>query len=67
MELFREFDRESSLGLTNLQRDEMTKHEEVLEASRECPHDCCVEAVDDEGNLIEPPYDVCVNCGTEFH
>lgn len=44
--------------------------EEVANASRqptmedECDHEW-VEGVDDDGHLIEPAFDVCINCGAE--
>jgi hypothetical protein len=35
---------------------------EVCSPSNFCAHDWN-EAVDADGNLIEPAYDICVNCG----
>jgi hypothetical protein len=32
-----------------------------------CAHHNTVEGVDDDGNLVEPPYDQCVDCGATFH
>jgi len=37
-----------------------------VDSDNDCDHDW-VEGVDDDGNLVEPPYDVCVNCGAERH
>jgi hypothetical protein len=34
---------------------------------KECPHENVVEGVDNDGQLIEPAYDVCVDCGKIFH
>ena len=33
-----------------------------MEHETECEHEW-VEAVDDNGKLIEPAYDVCIHCG----
>lgn len=36
------------------------------EYSSMCKHEF-VEAVDDDGNLIEPPFDICIQCGQVRH
>jgi len=37
-----------------------------VDSDNDCDHDWH-EGVDDDGNLVEPPYDVCVNCGATRH
>lgn len=44
---------------------ELATNESVVE-SDECEHEW-VEGTDDDGNLVEPAYDVCVNCGEVRH
>lgn len=35
--------------------------------SPDCSHDNVVEGVDDEGELLEPPCDVCTDCGAKIY
>lgn len=37
--------------------------EAVAAFYNKCKHENTVEGVDEDGNLVEPAYDVCVDCG----
>lgn len=44
----------------------MANTSESISEDEECDHEW-VEGVDDDGNLVEPAYDVCVHCGEVRH
>lgn len=39
----------------------------MVHATRACPHENTTEGVDEDGQLIEPAFDVCLDCGEIIH